>query len=796
MSTDRAFLEATRAAKIFRGNQKPGIQKALATAMPELASGMKGGKGLKVPEHLKKGGEIRRNPGLAAHLKKMHDSGDRKGLADFKQRMNKASGSMTRRWNVSTGSEAHKTRERLEKVTDKNVRRHARMAFVARAAKKRRTLLDHEFLGGDAKKHLQQIKDARGERKSIKGSFNRRSLKLRGSLTTISAKQGERHAKKAGVSLQDVHEGAYYPNERHVDTPAHKKRLILTTAAHEGLIKGGGHHSQSGIQRYGNELSLRRQRDERGDGIVADEHNAWKTGIKAAQSHGYKFNNADARHANMALGTYTQARSKDRAEYQKFFRSGGFRKDMKVTSKESAMSTDKYFQHLLEADLSGDKVLVAAWKKAAAEIAERKKARAREELMARLAAKVKQHSRPGASATAGALNQLARTTKEIATRHGITQESDTPKKKKTPSRFSVRRTALGALIGAGAGKLIGKKHGKDIANLGTAYGGVMGAGIGALHRGFNDDADAGKRRLVLGGLAGASAAYLGHGAIRKHIIGRVQQPHLKAANAAIGDAISKGDGDAMMRASHQAQTILRRGDAAAKWSPLAGAGIGAGMGAGVHYLKTRRAKQKESTDSCYATLMEVMRKDNPELLAHLVKKARERMLYRGDKNNPLPAKKYMRLAKKQFDLHDSIKKRKAMADAASKTPIVVTPITPEVPKASGSLTPPAAPPKWSTRKKLALGAGIAAGVGLAGYGAYRWQKNRQKQQAARESTDTCLNRLLREGTPETRKLGRKISRQFARISEKAKKTGERGDYFIPHMLKLKAQRLAQQARHA
>ena len=206
--------------------------------------------------------------------------------------------------------------------------------------------------------------------------------------------------------------------------------------------------------------------------------------------------------------------------------------------------------------------------------------------------------------------------------------------------------------------------------------------------------------------------------------------------------------------------------------------------------------KEASTDSCYASLMEVMRKDNPELLAHLVNKARERMLYRGDKNNPLPAKKYMRLAKKQFDLHDSIKKRKAMADAASKTPIVVTPITPEVPKASGSLTPPAAPPKWSTRKKLALGAGIAAGVGLAGYGAYRWQKNRQKQQAARESTDTCLSRILREGTPETRKLGRKISRQFARISEKAKKTGERGDYFIPHMLKLKAQRLAQQARHA
>lgn len=289
------------------------------------------------------------------------------------------------------------------------------------------------------------------------------------------------------------------------------------------------------------------------------------------------------------------------------------------------MNTDKYFKQLLEADMSGDKVLAAAWKKAAAEIANRKKARAREELMARLAAKVKQHSRPGASATAGALNQLARTTKEIAARHGITQES---------------------------------------------------------------------------------------------------------------------------------------------------------------------------TDSYYATLMEVMRKDNPELLAHLVRKARERMLYRGDKDNPLPGKKYMRLAKKQFDLHDSIKKRRAMADAASKTPIVVTPVTPEVPRVSGSLTPLAAPPKWSTRKKLALGAGIAAGVGLAGYGAYRWQKNRQKQQAARESTDTCLNRLLREGTPETRKLGRKISRQFARISEKAEKTGERGDYFIPHMLKLKAQRLAQQARHA
>lgn len=206
--------------------------------------------------------------------------------------------------------------------------------------------------------------------------------------------------------------------------------------------------------------------------------------------------------------------------------------------------------------------------------------------------------------------------------------------------------------------------------------------------------------------------------------------------------------------------------------------------------------KEASTDSCYASLMEVMRKDNPELLAHLVNKARERMLYRGDKDNPLPGKKYMRLAKKQFDLHDSIKKREKMSSVANKTPIVVTPITPEVPKASGSLTPPAAPPKWSTRKKLALGAGIAAGVGLAGYGAYRWQKNRQKQQAARESTDTCLSRILREGTPETRKLGRKISRQFARISEKAKKTGERGDYFIPHMLKLKAQRLAQQARHA
>lgn len=290
------------------------------------------------------------------------------------------------------------------------------------------------------------------------------------------------------------------------------------------------------------------------------------------------------------------------------------------------MSTDKCFQHLLEADLSGDKALVAAWQRAASEIAAKK----RKKVMDSLAAKVKQYARP-----APTLRSLA----------------------------------------------------------------------------------------------------------------------------------------------DKAATVTKPGQ---PWYIRAGQKFG---------LLTKEA----STDSCYASLMEVMRKDNPELLAHLVRKARERMLYRGDKDNPLPGKKYMRLAKKQFDLHDSIKKRKAMADAASKTPIVVTPVTP---KASGSLTPPAAPPKWSTRKKLALGAGIAAGVGLAGYGAYRWQKNRQKQQAARESTDTCLNRLLREGTPETRKLGRKISRQFARISEKVKKTGERGDYFIPHMLKLKAQRLAQQARHA
>lgn len=61
------------------------------------------------------------------------------------------------------------------------------------------------------------------------------------------------------------------------------------------------------------------------------------------------------------------------------------------------------------------------------------------------------------------------------------------------------------------------------------------------------------------------------------------------------------------------------------------------------------------------------------------------------------------------------------------------------------------------------------------------------------NTDHCFNSLV-EGTPETRRLGRTISKRFAQITDRAKKTGERGDYFHPLMLKQRAQRLADQAK--
>ncbi len=619
MNTDVAFLEATRAAKILRGTQNPRMQQAIFNAMPDLMTGKKGAKGLAPPPHLRGMGSAY-SAGTLAHLKKLRAGGQRKELVSFGRRMDSAT-THKRRMEFPHGRDLRADVRRLQREgLPSEDKKRGFKALRRKSGKTQKKLGLHEDFAVMIKHIVNADKPTREKR------LMRRFNKLEPYLSTLSNKSVLRHAKKAGVSVSTEGKRSFDPRTRRVDVGDNGKRPTLNAFAHEGGFKGGGHSSQIGTQHHATNLSLRRSRQV-GDGPAKDEHNAWTSGIKAAQAHGAKFNRHDARHANIAFATY--ANREDPQRYRKFFRAGGFRKDMKVTSKESAMNTDKYFQHLLEADLSGDKALVAAWQRAASEIAAKK----RKKVMDSLAAKVKQYARP-----APTLRSLADKAATVA---------------------------------------------------------------------------------------------------------KPEQP----------------------------------------WYIRAGQKLG---------LLTKEA----STDSCYASLMEVMRKDNPELLAHLVNKARERMLYRGDKDNLLPGKKYMRLAKKQFDLHDSIKKREEMAAAAKKTPIIVTPVIPEVPKASGSLTPPAAPPKWSTRKKLALGAGIAAGVGLAGYGAYRWQKNRQKQQAARESTDTCLSRILREGTPETRKLGRTISRQFARISEKAKKTGERGDYFIPHMLKLKAQRLAQQARHA
>ena len=147
---------------------------------------------------------------------------------------------------------------------------------------------------------------------------------------------------------------------------------------------------------------------------------------------------------------------------------------------------------------------------------------------------------------------------------------------------------------------------------------------------------------------------------------------------------------------------------------LKGAGIGLGVAAagyGAYKLHKRRQQQKaqESTATCFSSLMEVMRKDDPKLLRHLVDKASMKMI----RNLAQSPDKTIR----GRDVNQYIRLSRKLGKAA-----------------------PAQPPKWSFGKKAAVG----LGAGALAYGAYRWNKNRQQKQKAKESTSQYFARMLRE----------------------------------------------------